>query len=319
MHTTVLQYIGVITTKRQCMHDLKANFDKFFGFTKKFLPELNIDGNVKYYRHKPKMSDSEVISLSLCQESLGIDSENFFWSKLSNDYKKEFPHLIHLTRYNLRRKSLAAYIQLLNQRISSELIDGENIFLVDSMPVPICKNARENRLKACKENFETAPDKGYSAVSKQYYVGYKLHLVTSLNGVFFSMDLSKASVHDLHYLSDIKHSGLNNATLIGDAGYVSSDYQVDLFTQARINLKAPMRKNQKDYKPYPFIFRRSRKRIETIFSQLSDHMMIKRNYAKSFKGLSTRVISKVAAVTVLQMINKINGRPLNHIKHALAG
>jgi hypothetical protein len=46
--------------------------------------------------------------------------------------------------------------------------------------------------------------------------------------------------------------------------------------------------------------------------------MIKRNYAKSFKGLSTRVISKVAAVTVLQMINKIN-RPLNHIKHALAG
>jgi hypothetical protein len=47
--------------------------------------------------------------------------------------------------------------------------------------------------------------------------------------------------------------------------------------------------------------------------------MIKRNYAKSFKGLSTRVVSKVAAVTVLQMINKINGRPLNHIKHALAG
>jgi hypothetical protein len=62
--------------------------------------------------------------------------------------------------------------------------------------------------------------------------------------------------------SDIKHSGLNNATLIGDAGYVSLDYQVDLFTQARINLQAPMRKNQKDYKPYHFIFRRSRKRID---------------------------------------------------------
>jgi hypothetical protein len=32
--------------------------------------------------------------------------------------------------------------------------------------------------------------------------------------------------------------------------------------------------------------------------------MIKRNYAKSFKGLSTRVISKVAAVTVMQLIKK---------------
>ena len=55
-----------------------------------------------------------------------------------------------------------------------------------------------------------------------------------------------------------------------------------------------------------------------MFSQLTDHMMIKRNYAKSFNGLSTRIAAKVAAVTVLQMINKINGRPLNRIKHALA-
>jgi hypothetical protein len=29
------------------------------------------------------------------------------------------------------------------------------------------------------------------------------------------------------------------------------------------------------------------------------------------------VISKVAAVTVLQMINKKNNKPINHIKHAL--
>ena len=262
MHNTVLQYIGVIITKLQLMHDLKANFDKFFSFPKKYLPELNIDGNIKQYCHKPKVSDSEVIALSLCQESLGIDSENFFWGKLSSDYKREFPNLIHLTRYNLRRKALAAYIHKLNQRISSELIEGENVFIVDSMPIPICKNARESRLKACREHFETAPDKGYSAVSKQYFVGYKLHLVTSFNGVFFSMDLSKASVHDIHYLNDIKHSGLNNAILLGDAGYDSSDYQLDLFNQARIDLKVPKRKNQMNFEPYPFIFRKSRKRID---------------------------------------------------------
>jgi hypothetical protein len=93
IHTTVLQYIGLITTKRQCMHDIKATFDKFFGFTKKFLPELNSDGNVKYYRHKPKMSDSEVISLSLCQESLGIDSENFFGASFQMTTKKNSPTL----------------------------------------------------------------------------------------------------------------------------------------------------------------------------------------------------------------------------------
>lgn len=246
MRTTVLQYISVIEIKRQCMHELKANFENFFGFTKKFLPELNSDGNVKHYCHRPKRFDNEVISLSLCQESLGINSENFFWSKLSNDYKKELPNLIHLTRFNLSKNSLTACNQLLNQGICSKLMVGENVFLVDSVSVSICKNAREIRFRVCKENFETSPEKVYSAVSKQYYVGYKHHAVISFNGVFFNMDFSKASVHDLYYLSDIKHSRLNNATLIGNAWYVSSDFQVDLFTLARLNLQAQMRKNQKN-------------------------------------------------------------------------
>jgi hypothetical protein len=59
----------------------------------------------------------------------------------------------------------------------------------------------------CRENFETAPDKGYSAVNKAWYFGYKLHLVTSAKGVFHSMDLSKASVHDIHYLNDVSIQG----------------------------------------------------------------------------------------------------------------
>lgn len=299
------------------MHDLKANFDKIFELTTKYSNEFNEHGNVKPYRHLPKMSDCEIITLSLCQEALGIDSENLFWSKIKSDYRQDFPNLIHLTRYNIRRKILAPYIHKINQRISAELNFGENMFIVDSMPMPICKNVREKRLKVCKETFETAPDKGYSAVNKQYFIGYKLHLVTSLNGVFFSMDITKASVHDVQYLSDIRYSGLNNATLLADAGYISSDYQIDLFTSANISLQAPYRRNQKQHVPYPVVFRKSRKVIETKFSQLEDQMMIKRNYAKTFEGLSVRVISKVAAVTVLQMINKINNKPLNHIKHAL--
>ncbi|MBD3749667.1 MAG: hypothetical protein IE931_09230 [Sphingobacteriales bacterium] len=46
-------------------------------------------------------------------------------------------------------------------------------------------------------------------------------------------------------------------------------------------------------------------------------MMLKRNYAKTFNGIKARTMAKVAAVTVLQYINYLNGRPINHIKHAL--
>lgn len=301
------------------MHDLKTNFDKIFQITNLVLSNYLINGNIKIYRHKPKMSDIEIITLSVCQEALGIDSENYFWSKLKSDYSKEFPNLIHITRYNLRRKYLNGYVQKVNSALATILNEGEDAYIVDSMPIPICKNSRENSLKICKENFETAPDKGYSAVNKQYYIGYKLHLVVSIRGVYSSMDISKASVHDLKYLTDIKYSGLNNCLLLGDRGYLSSTQQIDLFNYAKINLQTPKRSNQKDFEEFTPIFKYNRKRIETTFSQLTDHLLMKRNYAKRFLGLSTRIISKLTAVTVLQYINHINQKPLNHIKHALAG
>jgi hypothetical protein len=319
MHFAEFQYIKVIITKLLDMHDLKLNFDKFYRITKKYLSgELNSKGNVQYYRNPPKMPDLDIIALAICQEALGIDNELWFHTKLRSDYNKHFPNLPHITRYNYRRKRLAPWIQKLNEAIAGEMNEGEDYFIVDSMPVPICKNAREKRLKVCREVFETAPDKGFSAVNQQYFIGYKLHLVISLKGVVYCMDLSKASVHDLQYLTDVSLSGMNNCTLIGDMGYLSSEQQTDLFTSYRIKLKTPMRANQKDFKPFPFVFKKSRKRIETLFSQLCDQMMIKRNYAKTFNGLAARMICKMTAITVLQLINYENGKPINHIKHALA-
>jgi hypothetical protein len=205
MQTTDYQYLDVITTKHSSMHDLKTNFDKFHDLTKEYLSaELDHHDNTMAYRRRPRMSDSTIIALSVCQEALGIDSENHFHSKLKAEYGNDFPGLVHITRYNARRKRLAPFIQLLNQRMAAEMSEGEDFYIVDSMPVPICKNARENRLKACRQVFETAPDKGYSAVNGQYFIGYKLHTVVSLRGVVHCTDLSKASVHDLHYLNDVK-------------------------------------------------------------------------------------------------------------------
>ena len=79
-----------------------------------------------------------------------------------------------------------------------------------------------------------------------------------------------------------------------------------------------MRRNQKDYKPQAYIFRKSRKRIETLFSQSCDQLMIRRNYAKSFDGFKNRVLSKIMALNVIQLINKLNNRNINNLKIQIA-
>ncbi|MBL7087106.1 MAG: transposase, partial [Candidatus Cloacimonetes bacterium] len=99
---------------------------------------------------------------------------------------------------------------------------------------------------------------------------------------------------------------------------LSDELQTELFEKNRLLLNTPMRSNQKRFRKQPAVFRKVRKRIETIFSQLCDQFMIRRNYAKTFIGFATRIISKITAFTLLQYINKfITNRPLNHVKHAL--
>jgi len=301
------------------MHNLKTNFDKILNITKSFYKgSIDAEGNYYFYPNKPKMSDCEIITLSLVGETIGIDSENYLFGKIKSDHFHDFPNLIHRSRFNRRRRRLGDLIARLNDRISSLLNEGENIYLLDSIPVPICKNARINRSKICKDDYESAPDRGYSAVNKAYFYGFKLHLATSVRGVYSSMELTKASIHDIHFLNEVKHSGIEDCALIGDKGYVSEPIQQDLFTTRQIKLLTPVKSNQHDKERIPFIYMKSRKRIETLFSQLCDQLMLKRNYAKTTKGLSVRILCKITAVTLLQYINYQNQKPLNHLKYALA-
>ncbi|MBD3749668.1 MAG: IS982 family transposase [Sphingobacteriales bacterium] len=224
--------------------------------------DIDGDGNLHFYPRRPKLADTHIIALSLCQECLGIDSENWFLAKLKSDYRDEFPHLIHITNYNKRRKRLAYWTEQVNSRLAARLNEGEDVFMVDSIPLPVCKLAREKQLRACRHHFETAPDKGYSAVYKQYYIGYKLHLMIGMNGVYQGMEMTKASVHDIHYLNEIKYSGLKSCVLLGDKGYLSDEWQLDLFTSSHIKLETPKRSNQKDYQPWSHVFKSTRKRIK---------------------------------------------------------
>ncbi|AZZ57700.1 IS982-like element ISRa1 family transposase [Riemerella anatipestifer] len=265
---------------------------------------------ISYQRRTPKMSDLEVISLNITAEYLSIDSELQLFRKLPNSLINKIERSV----YNKRKRRLSLQTEQIRQRISMEFNEFEDIFIVDSMPMKVCENARSTRSKICKEQSYSSPTYGYCASQKLYFYGYKLHAVCSLNGVIKNFDISPASVHDIHYLKDIGEQ-MRNCTLIGDRGYLSAKVQIDLFNYANIKLDTPMRSNQKDYIPQFSLYKKKRKRIETFFSQLCDQFMIKRNNAKTFEGFKTRIISKITAATVIQYINKfIFQRKLNHLK-----
>ena len=109
---------------------------------------------------------------------------------------------------------------------------------------------------------------------------------------------------------------MSDCVLLVDRCCLSQSIQLDLFQRVNIKLEIPKRANQNDYKPQPYIFRKSRKRIETLFLQLFDQFKIRNNYAKTFEGFKTRILAKITALTLIQYINKfIFDRPINNIKN----
>ncbi len=181
------------------------------------------------------------------------------------------------------------------------------------MPLEVCKTARAKRSRICQDVDGAAPSYGYCAAHNAHYFGYKFHAVCTPQGVVKTFDISTAATHDIHYLNDLK-TQLQHCVLVGDNGYLSRQYQQDLFETAAIRLETPKRRNQTDFVPFSPVLRKARKRIETLFSQLCDQFMIRRNYAEFFTGLSTRILSKVTALTLIQWLNHRNGNNLNNLK-----
>lgn len=299
------------------MHNIKTNFDKIIDKIKPFAQNIvNQSGNVPRPGVKPKFSDLEVMALAITAEVLSIDSENLLFHKLQTEYKNDFPMIISRRQFNDRRKNLQEMINQIRHNIAMSIDSAENYFVVDSKPLPVCRFARARRCSMGKKDADLAPNYGYCAAQSQTYYGYKMHVTSGLSGVIHTFTISKASVADINYVKDLKYEILN-CTVIGDRGYLSKEVQLDLFENANIRLEVPYRHNQKDFKPVFKPFAKARKRIETTFSQLCDQFMMTRNYAKNFAGFSMRILTKITAFTLLQLINYTQNKPISQTKYAL--
>ncbi|HYG37481.1 MAG TPA: transposase [Cytophagales bacterium] len=200
------------------MHNIYSNFKKFYLIAKDiFQGEVDKYQNFHFYAVKPKMNDLEIISLSCCMEAIGIDSENLLWSKLMKEYSNNFRNLIDRSRFNRRRRRLSPFIERAQHSISSKLDKYSNRLIVDSVPVPVVKLAREKTFRAFKKSFET--------VNKSWFIGYKLHVIIYDNGVVQQSAITKGNIHDINFVKQLERLP-EGKQLLGDRAYISKQYSL---------------------------------------------------------------------------------------------
>lgn len=299
------------------MHNFIVKFGKILDIFKEFAGNrVNDLGNVPRRGTVPRFSDLEILALSATAEIFNIDSENYLFYRLQNECADRFPHLITRRQYNQRRKLTYRLGEEIRKDIAAAMDGGEDVFCIDSKPVTVCRNARAKRCAMGRQTPELAPAWGRCASQNMRYYGYKFHAICGISGVIHSHDMTAASIHDIQYLQDVKWQ-YHDCMMLGDKAYLSADIQQELFDVAHISLEVPYRLNQKNRRPPTWAYRKFRKRIETIFSQLNDQFLMTRNYAKQPIGLFTRIAAKVPALTILQYANYINHRKIGHVKYAI--
>ena len=215
------------------MHDLTVIYRKVEKVLKMYTKEYFEYGwNIQFYPNKPKMTDLEVIALSITAECLQIDSENLLWSKIKKDYPNLFSDLPHRTKFNKRRKRMTDTISDILRSISDLICESveSKTLIIDSMPIPTCRIVREKTSKACRnpDLDEVVANKGKNVILGGWYIGYKFHLITNDKGVYRDLMVSGASVHDNYYLKqlDVDYDHLRGCELLGDREYIGQATQL---------------------------------------------------------------------------------------------
>lgn len=109
---------------------------------------------VTFSRHvlDSKLSDPEIITISICGELAGIDSENAWFSFVKKNYRHLFPNLCSRSRFNRTRRALLQTTDLLRQKmISAFPIPFSKYFVFDSFPLAVCKFGRARYYRSFRD------------------------------------------------------------------------------------------------------------------------------------------------------------------------
>lgn len=222
------------------------------------------------------------------------------------------------SQYHRRKKALAPLLaELLPAIVRRWNLRRERLRIIDSAPVPVIGYVRASRSRRFTDRRRCRY--GYCAAKRVRYFGYKLHLVTSKEGIPVTYTLSPANRHDVTLLPELAQKLNRGTILLGDKGYVSAELRAEIRDAHRVHVVAKKRVNQRvQNTPWEKSRLKRRGRIDSTFNQLEDHLGLNRLGAKSHEGAESRVAWILFAYLMGVAMNRRLRRPPRQIKALLA-
>ncbi len=199
---------------------------------------------------------------------------------------------ISVSRFNRRLHALSDWMSFLPMVLGEVFTDGE-VFVIDSLPVPVCRRARARRCRKVRGRIYC----GYCAAKKEKFFGWRLHLVCTPTGMPVTFTILPAALHDLTPVHELTVHLPRGARVFGDKAVNSVGDETTSFEELGVRL-VPVRKAKMP--PHAWFLdelelREYRHTIETVNSQL-ESMGVERLRARSNHGLDLKVHASLRAL-----------------------
>jgi Transposase DDE domain len=253
----------------------------------------------------PTLSDSEVLTIEVVGEFLGMDEDTELFAYFRRHYAHFFPNLlrVHRTTFSRQAANLWKAKELLWQELLADAPHDPTFALADSFPLPACLFARAYRCS----RFKGEAAFGKDTLLKQTFYGFRVHMRVCWPGVISRLSVAPANAHELSVVPELaeRTSGL----IVGDRNYHSPKTSQELAGMG-VKLLAPYSSKKRDPHPKSSAFlSRLRYRIDTVFSQLTERYSVKRVWARDLWHLTSRLLRKVLSHTVAFLLNHQVGNP----------
>lgn len=241
----------------------------------------------------PRLSDVEVITIELFGEYQGHGNDKAIWRYIHDHWISHFPALGSYKNFAKH----CANLMVVKEKMMSLLTapaDNDQFYIVDGVPVPVCKFARARRCKL----FRGIASFGYCAAKAETFYGFKGHLVIAGTGAIRGFNLTPANGCERQAVleMDMNISG----DMLADKGYLGKDFSAAMKNEHNIIVHTPLRDNMPDARPKEFLrtIMNKRRYIESVLNKLIDQFSLIQNKARDIWHLSNKIFRKLLSFSL---------------------
>lgn len=239
------------------------------------------------------LSKSCYVTLAIFKQTYGIKTIAHLYEFAKEFLRGHFPNLPSYQQFSEGIKNTFRYFLVITYFITqTNRKKKSNKHIVDSTPVPVCRN---------QHRFKSKIFKGLAGPGKNmhgWFFGFKLHLIINNDMEIESIAITSGSTHDSKVLDGDFIDELFG-WIVGDKGYTGKEIKERLAKKG-LNLVTKPRKNMLQLptlKIHQYLLSR-RKIVESVFNSLKNNLTSFSSYSRSIEGFFVNVLSAIVTYSI---------------------